>query len=188
MAELGVRLFNNEISLHRTRFERTLSRGCSSYLHDTAGISATVTHTLSGRELTVTATITNNRSSSITIVDYPDFWSTSIYAKNRKLDQAKNLIFVHFVPAGISDVKVITAGDSYAFKSTFGFRRVSQNTIEIYDGTIDKKTPYMKIWDDHLKAYFHYDFYPDYFPWIARFGLPKVLATEIESSEVFSTP
>lgn len=159
--------------------------GCSTYLPSRDPITARIDHAYSPGRLTLTATLANISDKPVTIVRNPNFYTLSLWARDLKYIDVKRHILFHFANATPSEIEVIPPRRSIQFTESYGYRRTSRSTIEIYSGPISDPGFHARIRDSKLTARFSYGFYPDYFPLLGRFGRPNILTAEFDEESTF---
>jgi hypothetical protein len=159
--------------------------GCSSYQRSSRDINCRLDYRYASRdELVVDCTVSNHGNKAVTLVEHPDFCTISVRARDRRLVEDKRVILYHFCPAGLSELRAIPAGGSFTFSRSFGYRRVSRDTVEIYNGEISPLVPFFRMRDAKLAAAFSYGFYPYHFPWLGRFLRPGILLAELNAESI----
>jgi hypothetical protein len=166
----------------------SLAAGCASYSPTADKLSIDVTHSIKGETLALSATVTNHRSSSIVIVDHPDFRYFSIAGRSRKgtrVGHGPDCILP--IPPDRTDLKTIRPGGSFTFKDFNTIKRISRNTVEINEVPYLRDYPKIRISDSYLKVTFRYG--PGSpLSWLMRLGKARILTAEISVSETFTTP
>ena len=161
--------------------------GCSSYLHSTREIACRLDHTYLPGKLTIEATVINNTAKSVTFVRNRNFYTLSVWARNRAYIEDKVIRIVDYNPASLASLEIVPPGKSIQFTENFEYRRISPRVIEIYDD-MSHDNPLLRIKDSKLKVDFSYGFYPDYFPWLGRVLYPNILSADLKSSVIIDAP
>lgn len=166
-----------------------LASSCASSFTDRESLKANVSHRISGNSLIITASVRNESSETVTFVRHPDFYSISVFAADRKDDEAFNLSLISYVRATKDALVVVPPGESITFSEEYRVRQRGHNVFDISeDPQFMDPHSYMRIRGKRLQATFHYGKYPRYLPENSGALGSNYVMLDIGAREVFQLP
>gem|GEM_PF-4612411 len=149
----------------------------------------TLKHKITGNQLIVDATVTNNTKETVSLVNNRNFYNISVRALNPKKDEAYRPKIVTYGPVVSKEVMVVKPGHATTFSTTFLMRSLAGGPIEVErkDQPFGPRS-YMVITDDTLKSTFTYEHYPRFLNERSKKVAVNFLTTPLGGQSTFRRP